>query len=72
MEKHDRPACPDCGRLMVRRRGHNEFWGCQQYPKCRATITITRQPLGIIRGFYSREDELNDIYGYDDGCGGHK
>jgi restriction system protein len=37
------PACPTCGKQMVRktaRRGRNvgsQFWGCSAYPECRAT-----------------------------------
>jgi len=39
------PACPRCGRPMVRRqarRGTNaggEFWGCGSFPRCRGTLT---------------------------------
>lgn len=37
------PACPSCGKAMVKRqarRGANqgqEFWGCSEFPKCRGT-----------------------------------
>jgi restriction system protein len=40
------PACPECGKAMVRRmarRGPHtgeEFWGCSTYPTCRATTPI--------------------------------
>jgi restriction system protein len=38
------PACPVCGREMVRRVARkgayagNEFWGCPAYPKCRGIV----------------------------------
>ena len=32
------PICPDCGIEMVKRKGKfGEFYGCPNYPKCRAT-----------------------------------
>jgi len=40
------PFCPECAIPMVRRRGRRgtvagkTFWGCTNYPKCRATIPI--------------------------------
>ena len=40
------PACPKCGSDMVRRQGKTgtlagkEFWGCQQYPRCRSVLPI--------------------------------
>ena len=40
------PACPKCGSVMVRRQGKTgtlagkEFWGCQQYPRCRSVLPI--------------------------------
>jgi hypothetical protein len=40
------PLCPSCRRLMVKRtarRGANpgaEFWGCGNYPTCRATRSM--------------------------------
>ena len=71
------PNCQACGRPMVKRRGpHSEFWGCSQYPRCKATIRTvsaatlrTVEPLGTAFGYYSREDEYNDVWGYDDGAG---
>lgn len=41
------PTCPNCGSKMVLRtaqKGNNlgeKFWGCPNYPKCRAIIKIT-------------------------------
>jgi restriction system protein len=30
------PSCPSCGIKMVKRSGsRGEFWGCQNYPRCR-------------------------------------
>jgi len=56
---------------MVKRRGpHSEFWGCSQYPRCKATIrTVSAATLRTAFGYYSREDEYNDVWGYDDGAG---
>jgi len=40
------PLCPECSTPMVRRKGRRgalagkEFWGCANYPKCRATVPI--------------------------------
>lgn len=34
----DAPKCPQCGKLMQRRKGANGFfWGCSSYPDCRTT-----------------------------------
>ncbi|MBI3772899.1 MAG: topoisomerase DNA-binding C4 zinc finger domain-containing protein [Gammaproteobacteria bacterium] len=41
------PDCPKCGASMVKRitkKGENnqkEFWGCNKFPKCRGTISIS-------------------------------
>ena len=35
------PTCPSCGIKMVVRQGTNgraDFWGCQNYPRCRQTL----------------------------------
>lgn len=35
------PTCPACGIKMVARRGRNgrpDFWGCRNYPRCKAVI----------------------------------
>lgn len=40
------PSCPKCGSDMVRRKGKTgtlagkEFWGCQEYPRCRSVLPI--------------------------------
>jgi len=35
------PSCPSCGIKMVRRTGkRGEFWGCQNYPKCRQMLNM--------------------------------
>jgi len=37
--KDGAPKCPNCGGALVKRKGKNgEFWGCANYPKCRATF----------------------------------
>jgi predicted RNA-binding Zn-ribbon protein involved in translation (DUF1610 family) len=42
----DAPACPKCGKEMVKRvaqKGKNsgkEFWGCSDYPACKATLNV--------------------------------
>lgn len=37
----DRRICPDCGSIMVRRRGsRGEFYGCSKFPACRRTAEI--------------------------------
>ena len=42
----DNPLCPDCKVSMVLRiaqsgpRAGAKFWGCPNYPKCRATINL--------------------------------
>jgi hypothetical protein len=38
----DAPTCPKCGAPMRLRRGaKGEFYGCSQYPNCKATIDAT-------------------------------
>ncbi len=39
------PSCPDCGgqmRLIRKGQGKTQqpFWGCTEYPDCRATVNI--------------------------------
>jgi restriction system protein len=35
------PSCPSCGIKMVRRTGkRGDFWGCQNYPKCRQMLNM--------------------------------
>jgi restriction system protein len=35
------PSCPSCGIKMVERKGPKiNFWGCQNYPKCRLTFVM--------------------------------
>lgn len=39
-----RPTCPSCGIKMIERapaKGGAAFWGCSNYPKCRATFKMT-------------------------------
>ncbi|MEY2341714.1 DUF2034 domain-containing protein [Acidithiobacillus sp. IBUN Pt1247-S3] len=36
------PTCPKCGIKMVKRRGHSDFWGCANYPKCRRTFPMSK------------------------------
>ena len=44
------PTCPRCGIKMVRRHGKNgygDFWGCQNFPRCRQTLKIRKpRPAG--------------------------
>lgn len=41
-ERSAEVTCPQCGSLMVQRRGRRgAFWGCRQYPRCRGTRPIT-------------------------------
>jgi len=36
------PSCASCGIKMVRRSGKaGEFWGCQNYPRCKSTLKMT-------------------------------
>jgi len=43
------PECPDCGKPMVQRvakKGDKKgkvFWGCSDYPKCKATMQIEKE-----------------------------
>lgn len=41
-EKLDRPICPNCAGLMIRRRASwgGEFWGCNSFPSCRGIRQI--------------------------------
>lgn len=35
------PSCARCGTKMIKRQGKTKaFWGCQQFPKCRHTLTM--------------------------------
>jgi restriction system protein len=35
------PSCPSCGIKMVERKGPKiNFWGCQNYPKCKLTFMM--------------------------------
>lgn len=37
--KEGAPKCPQCGGALVRRKGKNgDFWGCINYPDCRASF----------------------------------
>lgn len=42
----DAPHCPECNRVMIRRKARRgasagtEFWGCVQFPRCRGTRAI--------------------------------
>lgn len=37
------PTCPSCGVKMLKRQGkHGEFWGCQNYPKCRQIMVVKK------------------------------
>ena len=33
--------CPECNQPMVMRRGSPPFWGCESYPQCRGTRTMS-------------------------------
>jgi len=54
-DRSNSPNCPECGRPMVLRRASRgphagqQFWGCSQYPKCRATLPVessrTQEPV---------------------------
>ncbi|MEG1969027.1 MAG: restriction endonuclease [Burkholderiaceae bacterium] len=38
------PSCPSCGTKMVRRESKaRDFWGCQNYPRCRQSFPIRRR-----------------------------
>ncbi len=49
-QQENAPACPECGKPMKRRKaktGPNagkEFWGCTDYPDCKAIQHISAQP----------------------------
>lgn len=35
------PTCPRCDKKMIRRNGNKgEFWGCLNYPRCKATLNV--------------------------------
>ncbi len=37
------PSCPSCGIKLVRRTSkRGDFWGCQNYPKCRQMLNMTK------------------------------
>lgn len=44
--KHESPVCPKCSKEMVKRVSKqgatkgNEFWGCSDFPKCKATVQL--------------------------------
>lgn len=46
-EKKNKKSCPKCGGKMVNRTARqgtnkgNSFWGCTNFPKCRAVVNIT-------------------------------
>lgn len=41
------PQCPDCQHPMIRRSGRSgDFFGCSQFPRCRATVNIKRTAFG--------------------------
>jgi len=43
------PTCPSCGIKMVAKQGTNgraDFWGCQNYPRCRKTLGKRREQAG--------------------------
>ncbi len=41
IQSEDRPVCPKCGSLLVKRSGRfGEFYGCSGYPNCRYTKNI--------------------------------
>lgn len=46
IDDNDSPACPECGKPMVRRtarKGANAgsaFWGCSSFPRCRGTRAV--------------------------------
>lgn len=48
-QEADAPKCPQCGAPMIKKlcqKGHNHdnsFWGCSNYPNCRAIINIQPQ-----------------------------
>jgi DNA topoisomerase-1 len=43
------PACPSCGKAMVRRTGpRGEFWGCRSYPKCKGILPMGGAESGTV------------------------
>lgn len=39
------PTCPSCGikmKSVARKAGRQDFWGCQNYPRCRQTLGMRR------------------------------
>jgi restriction system protein len=44
------PACPDCGKPMLRRvaktgvRSGQSFWGCSAFPNCKGPLPISQSP----------------------------
>ncbi|MBI3912099.1 MAG: type I DNA topoisomerase [Armatimonadetes bacterium] len=50
------PACPQCGRPMVKRRGRfGEFFGCSGYPECR-TVFDPKKPASDFSASCPRPD----------------
>lgn len=47
----DSPKCPDCGSPMTRRTSsRGQFWGCQDYPKCRGLRDIDKTGNDLVTG----------------------
>jgi four helix bundle suffix protein len=48
-DQSDKPACPNCGKPMVKRtarkgqKAGQPFWGCTGYPDCKGTRLVERQ-----------------------------
>lgn len=48
-----KPSCPKCGSEMVLRMAKKgkyagqKFWGCNRFPDCRGTVTISTQPVSV-------------------------
>ncbi|HHX62178.1 MAG TPA: hypothetical protein GX707_15930 [Epulopiscium sp.] len=51
-EEDSKPRCPNCNKTMVKRKGYSEFWGCQDFPRCKGTSEIN----------FEQDDEEEDTY----------
>lgn len=46
-DKLNSPSCPACGQVMIKRTAKvgrnkgNKFWGCRNFPQCKATLDFT-------------------------------
>lgn len=58
------PSCPSCGGHMdLRHRNSDEkpFWGCQDYPKCRGTLSLDNKAAGKYQEYDDKIKQLIKI-----------